>query len=132
MAVEHLEYRGESPQDRFAYQRHLDSVARGKSLLQLTAMAPAMTPWIRASWSARSFTKVMTPVGEFDEVVCNISYHFNKHGAKFGSIFNMTRAAQTYFKENRKVATLRPGGIMELPYGLFEQDGRIISFYPRS
>ena len=130
MPIEHLPYSGESPQDRFAYERYLNDKARGKTLLQLTAMASAVTPWVRRSWSPRTFTAIMTPVGEFDEVVCNVSYHFNEHGARFGSIENMTRAAQEYFTSNRGDAKLLPEGILTLPKGKFELDGRIITFHP--
>jgi hypothetical protein len=130
MPIEHLPYSGESPQDRFAYQRYLNDTARGKSLLQLTAMANAVTPWVRQSWSPRTFTAILTPMGEFDEVVCNVSYHFNEHGAKFGNIEAMTQAAQAYFRSNRHEAKLQPEGILKLPKGTFELDGRIITFHP--
>ena len=90
---EYLPYRGESPQD-LAYERYLADVKRGKSFLQLKAVASQMTPDIRRSWSARSFTAVSTPEGEFDAVICNVSYHFHTHGHKYGSIRFMTQHAQ--------------------------------------
>jgi hypothetical protein len=126
--IEHLPYQGESASDRLAYQRYLDEIKRGKSLLQLIAVQKALTSEIRQSWSARSFTPVQTSQGIFDDVVCNISYHFNKHGAKYGSIANMTQEAQKYFKQNRQLA-VQSSGILKLPHGSFEQDGRIITFF---
>jgi len=129
MLLEHLEYRGESPQDRFAFQRYQNEIERGKSLLQLTAMAAAVTPWIRQNWSPRSFTRVTTPAGEFDEIVCNVSYHFNKHGAKYGSIYNMTTAARQYFQENQHSGIRQPDGTLRFPRGIFERDGRIITWF---
>jgi hypothetical protein len=92
------------------------------------AVQKEVTSEIRQSWSARSFTPVQTSQGIFDDVVCNISYHFNKHGAKYGSVVIMTQAAQQYFKQNRHLAVLS-SGILKLPDGLFEQDGRIITFH---
>jgi hypothetical protein len=126
--IEHLPYRGESPSDRFAYERYRDEIKRGKSLLQLMAVQKSITEDIRKSWSARTFTAVDTPQGVFDDVVCNISYHFNKHGARFGTIAAMTRAAQRYFMENRQQAKLE-FGILKFPNkSKFETDGRIITF----
>jgi hypothetical protein len=127
--MEHLPYRGESASDRFAYERYRDEVKRGKSLLQLMAVQKALTPEIHRSWSPRSFTAVKTSQGVFDDVVCNISYHFNKHGTKYGSIALMTRAAQQYLNHNRHLA-VPFSGLLRLPDGsLFEQDGRIVTFY---
>jgi hypothetical protein len=126
--VEHLPYQGESASDRFAYERYLEEIKRGKSLLQLTAVQKAVTPQIRQSWSSRNFTPVETPEGVFDDVICNISYHFYRHGAKYGSVDLMTQEAQRYFKENRHVA-LESFGLLKLPNGLFEQDGRIVTFW---
>jgi hypothetical protein len=96
--LEHLPYQGESPSDRFVYERFREEIKRGKTRLQLMAVQKEVTSEIRQSWSARSFTPVQTPQGIFDDVVCNISYHFNKHGAKYGSVAIMTQAAQQYFK----------------------------------
>jgi hypothetical protein len=63
-----------------------------------------------------------------EDVVCNISYHFNKHGARFGTIAAMTRAAQRYFMENRQPAKLEVG-ILKFPNdSKFETEGRIITF----
>jgi len=126
--MEHLPYQGESASDRFAYERYREEIKRGKTLLQLIAVQKAVTPEIRQSWSARSFTPVQTSQGIFDDVVCNISYHFNKHGAKYGSVALMTQEAQKYFMQNRHVAVLS-SGILKLPDGSFEQDGRIITFH---
>src|ERR671939_370238 len=104
--VEHLLYSGESPEDRFAYQRYLNDIKRGKSLFQLKAVAREMTLDIRRSWSERSFTPVSTPEGNFDAVVCNVSYHFHKHGSKYGSIGLMTQEAREYFLKHRQEAVL--------------------------
>ena len=125
--MEHLPYQGESASDRLAYERYREEIKRGKSLLQLMAVQKEITPEIRQSWSARSFTPVQTSQGVFDDVVCNISYHFNKHGAKYGSVALMTQEAQKYFKQNRHVA-VPSSGILKLPDGSFEPDGRIITF----
>lgn len=127
--VEHLPYQGESSSDRFAYERYRDEVKRGKSLLQLIAVQKAVTPEIRRSWSPRTFTPVQTSQGLFDDVVCNISYHFTKHGAKYGSVDQLTHAAQHYFTQNRRLAVVE-SGLFRLPNGsLFEQDGRIVTFF---
>ena|SRR5437660_5762382 len=133
MPIERLPYSGESPQDRFAYQRYLYELReRGKSLLQLTTVASEITPWIRQSWSPRTFTGVVTSAGEFDALVCNISYHFNKRaieGGGFASITSMTLEAQQHFRANRQHAELQPNGTLKLPKGTFEMDGRIITFH---
>ena len=126
--MEHLPYQGESASDRLAYERYREEIKRGKSLLQLMAVQKEITPEIRQSWSARSFTPVQTSQGVFDDVVCNISYHFNKHGAKYGSIALMTQEAKKYFAQNRHVA-VPSSGILKLPDGSFEPDGRIITFH---
>ena len=126
--VERLPYRGESASDRLAYEKYLDDVKRGKSLLQLIAAKQATTPQIRSSCSPRSFTAVRTPQGIFDDVICNISYHFNKHGSKYGTIAGFTETAQKYFKQNRHQAVLS-SGVLHLPRGTFEPDGRIITFH---
>ena len=126
--VERLPYQGESASDRLAYEKYLDDVKRGKSLMQLMAAKKATTPQIRNRWSPRSFTAVHTPQGIFDDVICNISYHFNKHGAKYGTVAGMTQAAQQYFMQNRHQAVLS-SGLLRLPGGVFESDGRIITFY---
>ena len=126
--VERLPYQGESASDRLAYENYIRDVERGKSLLQLTATKKATTPQIRSSWSARSFTAVQTPQGIFDDVICNISYHFNKHGAPYGTVAAMTLAAQQYFRQNRHQAKFDQG-VLKLPRGTFEPDGRIITFF---
>ncbi len=128
-SVEHLPYRGESPHDRFSFQRYIDDVRRGKSLLQLLAVNREMTPEIRQSWAARSFTRVVTPEGEFDETVCNVTYHFHKHGSKYGSIRLMTQAAKHYFQQHRHEAVETGFGLLRFPDGsLFEKSGRIVTF----
>lgn len=124
-----LLYGGENSKDRVAFQRYLADVQRGKTLLQLMAVNDAMTPFIRESWSARTFTAVETSEGRFDEIVCNISYHFNKHGSKFYTIERMTQAAIAYFRRNRTAAKLRPDGLLKFPDGsIYEPDGRIVTF----
>ena len=126
---EYLPYRGESPQDRLAYERYLADVKRGKSSLQLQAVEAQMTPDIRQSWSARSFTAVSTPEGEFDAVVCNVSYHFHTHGQRYGSIRLMTEQAKRYFEQHRQQAVDNAYGLLRLPDGsLFERDGRIVTY----
>jgi hypothetical protein len=126
---EYLPYRGESPQDRLAYEQYLADVKRGKSSLQLTAVATEMTPEIRRSWSARSFTGVSTPEGEFDAVVCNVSYHFHTHGQRHGSIHLMTQQAKRYFEQHHEQAVDNGYGLLRLPDGsLFECDGRIVTY----
>ena len=72
---EHLPYSGESAQDRLAYDRYLADAKRGKTALQLKAVADQLTPDLRAQWVPQSFTGVSTPVGNFDATVCNVSYH---------------------------------------------------------
>ena len=74
---EHLPYSGESAQDRLAYDRYLADAKRGKTALQLKALADQLTPDLRAQWVPQSFTGlgVSTPVGNFDATVCNVSYH---------------------------------------------------------
>ncbi len=129
--TEYLLYGGESPQNRVAYLRYLAEVQRGKSLQQLKAVADAITPEIRQSWSARSFTPVQTSDGSFDEVVCNISYHFHKHGQKYGTIQEMTNAALRYFRDNKNQARVRStDGLLQLPNGsLYEAIGKIVTFF---
>ncbi|WP_169977473.1 hypothetical protein [Tautonia rosea] len=128
--VEELLYGGESPRNRIAYLQYLREVQRGKSLLQLKAVAAAITPEIRQRWSARSFTPVQTSDGRFDEIVCNISYHFHKHGQKYGTIQKMTDEAFNYLSLHRSEAKLRTSdGLLVLPNGsLYEPGGRIVTF----
>ena len=126
---ENLPSSGESASDRLAFQRYLEDVKRGKSLMQLKAMDEAMTPEIRRAWAARSFTPVRTPEGVFDEVVCNASYHFHKHGQKYGTIQAMTTAAVQNFNTNRHSATKTQEGLLKTPDGsLYEPSGKIITF----
>jgi hypothetical protein len=127
--VEELPYMGESPHDNYAFNRYHDDLARGKSLIQLKATAAEVTPEIRNRWSARTFTPVKTPAGEFDAVVCNVSYHFNQHGARFGSIARMTEEADRYYRFNQHLATPMPDGTWALPGGKFDRDGKIITFW---
>jgi len=126
--VEDLSYRGESSSDVRAFERYREDVQRGKGLLQLLAVKEAVTPEIRKAWSPRTFTSINTPQGTFGEVVCTISYHFHKHGAKYGSVFAYTRTAQQYFAAHKSAATLTNEGLLQLPKGKFERDGRIVFF----
>jgi hypothetical protein len=128
--IEYLLYGGESPQNRIAFLHYLTEAQRGKSLFQLTAVAKDLIPDIRRCWSPRSFTKIETSQGSFDEVVCNISYHFHKHGQKFGTIKQMTDEALRLFRERRAEARIREtDGLLRFPDGsLFEVDGRIVTF----
>ena len=126
--LERLSYGGETASDRRAFEGYLNDLQRGKSALQLLAVKKAVTPEIRRSWSPRTFSGVHIPVGIFDEVICNISYHFNKPGAKYGSVAVMTQTAQEYFRNNRH-ATVLSDGLLKLPGGIFELDGRIVTFF---
>ena len=110
-------------------RQYLQDIQRRKSLQQLKAVADSITPDIRQSWSARSFTPVLTSVGRFDEVVCNISYHFHKHGQKYGTIRKMTDEALRYFREHRNQAKVRKDGLLVLPNrSLYEVNGKIVTF----
>jgi hypothetical protein len=100
--MEILRSKGESPKDRAAHGRYLKEVERGKSALQLQAVKDQMTTDIRNSWSSRSFTAVNIPSGGFDAVVCNVSYHFHKHGQKYGNIRSYTAAAKKYFERTKR------------------------------
>jgi hypothetical protein len=124
---EHLPYSGESAKDRLAYERYLTDVKRGKSAFQLKAVAEQMTADIRQSWSARSFTAVTTPVGDFDALVCNVAYHFHTHGQKYGTILAYTQAAKQYFDQHRQSAVIDQG-LIKLPSGIYESDGRIVTY----
>ena len=127
--TEYLLYGGEPPQNRTAYREYLQDIQRGKSLQQLKAVADSITPDIRQSWSARSFTPVLTSIGRFDEVVCNISYHFHKHGQKYGMIRKMTDEALRGFREHRNQAKVRKDGLLVLPNrSLYEVNGKIVTF----
>lgn len=121
---------GESPQDRMAYQRYLIEVQSGKSLLQLKAVSDALTPALRGRWSARTFRPIRTSLGLFDALVCNLSYHFHKHGQKYGTIQKMTDEAVRHFQAHRAEARTRPSdGLLVFPDGsLYEPDGRIVTF----
>lgn len=128
--MEHLPYNGQSAQDQLAFTQYRQDLSRGKSHFQLQAVQAQMTDDIRRSWSARSFTDVQTPIGVFDAVVCNISYHYNKHGDAFGSIAEMTRSGRTYFGTHRAQARIIEGGLLKFPNGsIFEPDGRIVTFF---
>jgi hypothetical protein len=126
---EHLPYSGESAQDRLAYDRYLADAKRGKTALQLKAVAGQLTPDLRRFWAPRSFTGVSTSVGDFDATVCNVSYHFHTHGQKYGSIRLYTEAARRYFEQNGKSAAADPKGLIRLPLGVFDRAGRIITFF---
>lgn len=128
--TEQLLYGGELPEDRMVFQMYLADVQRGKSLLQLQAVAAAVTPEIRRAWSPRTFTKIQTSSGCFDEVVCNISYHFHKHGQEYGDIASMTRAAQQFFNNRKTDGRIRArDGLLVFPTGsVYELDDRIVTF----
>ena len=126
--IEQMPYRGESPQDRHAFTRYMDEVKRGKSLLALVAMRDALTPEIRKHWYEGTFGTIETSEGAFDELTCNLAYHFGKHGEKYGTISNMTASAIQYFGLNRAKAKL-VDGVLKFPNGsIFTTDGRIITF----
>lgn len=122
---------GESATSASAYTLYRLDVARGKSLLQLKAVAEDVTPLIRMRWSERSFTPVATDIGTFDALVCNIAYHFHKHGQKYGSIQRMTDEATRAFLLHRREATVcaRDGLLNIANVGLYELDGRIVTFF---
>ena len=126
--MEHLPSKGESPKDRKAHGDYLKDVERGKSALQLDAVKKQMTTEIRNSWSPRSFTVVKIPSGQYDATVCNVSYHFHKHGQKYGNIKAYTQAAKKYFEQNKTMVKPDSSGIIKLPKGTFEKDGKIITF----
>jgi hypothetical protein len=126
---EHLPYKGESALDRMAYDRYLADARRGKTALQLKAVADQLTPDLRKSWAPRSFTGVLTPVGEFDATVCNVSYHFHTHGQKYGSIRLYTEAAKRYFEQSGRRGVADPNGLIRLALGVFDRAGRIITFF---
>jgi len=125
--MEILGSKGESPKDRKAHSDYLKDVERGKSALQLDAVKKQMTTAIRNSWSPRSFTAVKIPSGQYDATVCNVSYHFHKHGQKYGNIRTYTEAALKYFRQNQGSA--KPvKGMIKLPKGTYDEKGRIITF----
>jgi hypothetical protein len=124
--MENLPSKGESPKDRAAHDKYLKDVERGKSALQLDAVKKQITSEIRNSWSPRSFTEVKIPSGQYDSTVCNVSYHFHKHGQKYGNIKAYTLAAKKYFAENKKPAD--GSGLIKLPKGTFDKDGKIVTF----
>ena len=127
--LEYLPYKGESSKDRHAYERYLADVKRGKSLLQLNAVSAEMTPYIRQNWSSRSFGAVSTPDGEFDALICNVSYHFYSHGQNYGNILLLTLRAKQYFQKHRQDAVDNGHGLLRLPNGsLYEKDGRIVTY----
>jgi hypothetical protein len=126
---EHLPYAGESAQDRSAFQRYLSDAERGKTALQLTAVARQLTPDLRHHWSPRSFGPVVTPVGEFDSLVCNVSYHFHRHGQKYGSIRLYTEAALRYFELESGRTTPDEHGLIKFKSGILDAQGRIVSFF---
>ena len=111
--IEILPSKGESPKDGAAHDKYLKDIERGKSALQLQAVKDQMTSEIHNSWSPRSFTDVKIPSGQFDKTVCNVSYHFHKHGQKFGSIKAYTLAAKKYFEANRVKAKPDDSGVIK-------------------
>jgi hypothetical protein len=126
---EHLPYSGESPQDRFAWDRYLNDAKRGKTALQLKAVADQLTPDLRASWATQSFTGVSTPVGNFDATVCTVSYHFHKHGQSYVNIRAYTLAAKRYFDAHGRNVKPDTHGFINLAKGKFNRSGRIITFF---
>ena len=125
---EHLPFSGESAQDRLAYDRYLEDVKRGKSALQLTAVAAQLTRDLRDSWLPRSFTGVSTSAGDSDAIVCNVSYHFHTHGQKYGNIRMYTDAAKRH-STHRRTAVPDAKGLIRLPFGTFDRAGRILTFF---
>ena len=87
-----------------------------------------MTTEILNSWSPRSFTAVKIPSGQYDATVCNVSYHFHQHGQKYGNIKAYTLAAKKYFDQNKGKVKPDGSGIVKLPKGTFEANGKIITF----
>ncbi len=126
---EHLPYSGESAQDRMAYDLYLADAKRGKTALQLKAVADQLTPDLRRSWAPRSFTGVSTSVGDFDATVCNVSYHFHTHGQRYGNIRFYTEAARRYFEQHGRGAVADSKGLIRLPQGVFDRAGRIVTFF---
>jgi hypothetical protein len=126
--MEDLPDPGRAASDQIAKQRYLADVQRGKSLMQLVATAADMTPQIRHAWSPQSFTPVRTPQGVFDAVTCNVSYHFHKHGQRYGSIAKMTEEAQRYFRTNRHLARLDKGMLRFPDNSLYLPSGQIVTF----
>ena len=127
-SIEQLPYRGESPQDRKAFAQYMEEVKRGKSLLALIAMREALTPEIRACWYEGTFGTVETSQGQFDELTCNLSYHFGKHGGRYGTIANMTAIAVRYFKAHRSEAREEYGKLKFGNGSIFMPDGRIVTW----
>jgi hypothetical protein len=126
--VDNLPSKSESPKDRKAHANYLKDVERGKSALQLDAVKKQMTTSIRNSWSPRSFTDVKIPSGQYDATVCNVSYHFHKHGQRYGNIRAYTEAAVKYFEQNHAKAKPDGSGIIKLPKGTYDKNGKIITF----
>ena len=104
------------------------TVAGYDTVRQGQAVKDQMTTEIRNSWSPRSFTDVKIPSGQFDKTVCNVSYHFHKHGQKYGNIKAYTLAAKKYYEANQGRAKPDGSGILKLPKGTFDKDGKIITF----
>lgn len=126
--IEQLPYRGESPQDRGAFTRYMGDVSRGKSLLALMAMRDALTPATRACWFEGTFGAIETSEARFDELTCNLSYHFAEHGHRYGTIANMTGIAMRHFKAHRGEARA-VNGVLKFPNGsMFTLDGKIVPF----
>jgi hypothetical protein len=126
---EHLPYSGESPHDRLAFDRYLADAKRGKTAMQLRAIADQLTSDLRRSWAPQSFTGVTTPEGRFDAVVCNASYHFHAHGQKYGTIRVYTEAAKRYFELHGNGMAPGQNGLIRLPKGVFDREGRIVTFF---
>jgi hypothetical protein len=125
--MERLEYRGESAKSRHAFARYMADVARGKSGMQLQAVAAELTPSLRRCWIASSFTRVETPAGTFDALTCNIAYHFHKHGQKYGNVRRYTMAALRYYAANKSQGKT-VDGVIKLDKGTFTPSGKIVTF----
>ena len=126
--MENLPSKGESPKDPKAHADYLKDVERGKSAMQLEAVKKQMTTEIRNSWLPRSFTAVKIPTGQYDATVCCVSYHFHKHGQKYGNIKAYTQAAKRYFEQYKAKPNPDGNGVIKLPKGTFDKNGKIITF----
>lgn len=126
---EHLPYGGESARDRCAFDHYLADAKRGKTALQLKAIALQMTPDLRSRWVPQSFTDVVPPEGTFDALVCNVSCQFQMHGQKYGNIRVYTEAAKRYLDQHKGNAVPNAKGLIKLPLGVFDRTGRIVTFF---
>jgi hypothetical protein len=112
--TEYLLSGGESPKDVGAYMQYRLDAQRGKTMLQLKAVAEEVNPEVHTHWSPRSFTPIETDVGVFNAIVCNIAYHFHKHGQTFRTVQRMTDEALRAFREHRHEAVIRADGLLQI------------------